>query len=226
MKAVVVYCYPIGPAGNFLPNAVRFLHSYHERPPGIEHDTVIVCNGSPPDDETRFLFGSLPNVEFLYHDNSGWDIGAHQMVAAIMPADMMVFFGANVYIRHSNWLKRSVEVFDKYGDDVYGYAGSGPDARANVWAHVRTECFFCSPSLMNKYPVRVTHNGLRYPFEHGENSFTQWALKDGRRAWIVSTESVYPLHYCDYIPGGYHNGNQETLLVGDRHSQHPFWHCE
>jgi hypothetical protein len=225
----IIYIYPLAGAGPFYDNAIRFLHSYHERPPGMDHQTCIVCNGAPADDETKFLFSSLPNVRFLEHSNAGQDIGAYQLAAQQVPCDVMVFFGASTYFRRSGWLVRMMEVYSKYGPDhLYGCTGNQGDARFNVWPHVRTTAFFCSPHHINAHPMRVTGMGehQRYSYEHGEHGLTQWFLKDNRRAWILAWDGVWPLQQCDQIPGGFHNANQENVVVGDRLTCEPYYHCQ
>jgi hypothetical protein len=219
----------LGGAGKFYERAIRFLQTYHDNPPQYDHDSVIVCNGSPATEEIQFLFSSLPNCRFLERDNSGWDIGAFQLAAQQAPADMMVYFGSETYFRRAGWLARMVEVFSKYGSDhLYGCTGNQGDARFNVWPHVRTTAFFCTPHLINAHPMRVTGTGehQRYAYEHGPDGLTSWVLNQNRRAWIISWDSVWPLHQCDQMPGGFHHGNQEGLIVGDRLTCPPYYHCE
>lgn len=229
MRIAIVYVFPLNGAGKFFDRAIRFLQTYSDHPPGIDHDSVIVCNGSPATEETKFMFECLPNVRFLERDNSGWDLGAFQVASQQVPADMMVYFGAETYFRRAGWLKRMADVFQKHGSDhLYGCTGNQGDARFNVWPHVRTTAFFCKPDLLNAHPMRVTGTGEheRYAFEHGEHGLTSWVLKQNRRAWIISWDSVYPLHVCDSIPGGFHNANQFNLVVGDRLTMQPYYHCE
>lgn len=173
------------------------------------------------------MFGSLPNCGFIEHDNSGQDCGAFQYAAKNIPADMMVFFGTHTYFKRPGWLKRMVDTFNQYGQmHLYGSTGNQGDARFNVYPHIRTTAFWCSPSIINECPLRVTHNGLRYLWEHGPDGLTSWVIKENRRAWIVAWDNVYPLHICDSIPEGFHRGNQTNVLVGDRLTAPPYWHCE
>lgn len=216
----VVYIFP---GQGYLNQAVRFLQTYHDYPPGMDHQTVVVCNGVPADDETRFLFGSLPNLKLIEHDNSGKDCGGYQLAARVVPAEMMVFFGAETYFRRAGWLSRMAEIFGKYGHDhLYGATGNQGDARFNVYPHIRTTAFFCRPSLVNDCPLKVTHNELRYLWEHGPDGLTSWTIKQGKRAWVVGWDCVFPLHECNNMPGGFHNGTQFNLLVGDRLCRIPY----
>lgn len=224
MKIAVTYIYPNAGAGGYFELAMRFMQTYHEHPPGLDHDTVIVCNGKPGTDETRFYFGSLPNLTLLDHDGSGYDIGGFQAAARNYPCDLMLFFGSTAYFRHANWMKRVVESFNTHGDTIYGAMGNQGAQHAHVKPHIRTTGFWLSPSLMNSYPILVTRPEQRYEYEHGVSGLTSWLISQGKQPWVVSVYSGdYVLQACDSIPEGYHNGNQTNLLFGDRLTCSPYY---
>jgi hypothetical protein len=225
-KITLVYIYPMGGAGVFRQNAEAWLESYRRNPSGMEHDTLIVCNGVPPTEEARSLF-SISNATFLHHDNTGWDIGGFQAAARQSSASLMVFCGSSSYFRGPGWLARIYESFTQFGDTLYGAMGVNA-SRPGLWPHVRTTGFWCSPALFNSYPHLISQTGAggqRYDFEHGQNSITNWVKSRGGQVWIVGWDSVYPLDDCDAMRGGYQRDNQENLLVGDRLSRPPFYHC-
>lgn len=226
LKISVVYIYPEAGANGHINKAVEFLDSYQLHDPGMDHDTVIVCNGSPCNDDTKRLFGWLPNCTFLNYTGSGKDIGGYQLAAQSVPCDFMVFFGGNTYVRKPGWLYRMAETWLKHGDTLYGSMGNSGEVAygRQVYPHVRTTGFWMSPDLMNRYPVRVTQDGQRYPFEHGSNCLSSWIYAQGKEVWIVGWSGEYPLAVCSSIPNGFHNGNQSDLLVGDRISRPPYFH--
>jgi hypothetical protein len=226
LKIVCVYIYPLAGANGHFDRALKFLQTYAGNPPGIAHETVIVCNETPANDETKFLFGCMPGVQFLNHDGSGMDCGGYQLAARTVPADMMVFFGGNSYFRRPHWLTQMTWAFQKFGDTLYGSTGNQGDKRFGVYPHVRTTGFWCSPQLINRHPLKVTHNGLRYPFEHGPEGLTTWVLNQNKMAYIVAWDGAYPVLSCDMIPGGFHQANQENVLIGDRLTAPPYHHCE
>jgi len=218
-KIVLVYCYPMNGHGGFSTKALEFSQSYERNPPGMEHDTVVVCNGASATQPSKDLFNALPNVTFLDHDNSGWDIGAFQLAARTVPADLMVFFSAHTYFRRPGWLKRMWETYQQLGDTLYGSTGNQGDLRFNVHPHIRTTGFWCSPTLFNAYPYRITQGGgggQRYEAEHGVTCLTNWVKQQGRTPWIVGWTDIKSVDECNSIVGGYHNGLQENLLIGDR----------
>lgn len=223
MKIVCVYVYPM--MGGFADYAERFVGSYCANPPMRDHQMIVVSNGGPPNALAVEQFSNIGGTMFLRHDNSGQDIGAYQMAAMKVPCDLMVFFGASAYFRRPGWLRRMVSAYQCYGEGLYGCTGNQGDVRFNVWPHVRTTGFWCNPKLLNEHPLRVSDNNQRYPFEHGEDGLTSWVLSKKLPALIVGWNQVAPLHQCDAMPGTFHKGNQENVLVGDRLTHPPFYHC-
>ena len=219
LKIELVYCYPLNGHQGFSTKALEFAQSYMRNPPGLAHDTTIVCNGAPATQPSRDLFNGLPNLTFIDHDNSGWDIGAFQMAAKRSSAQLMVFCGSHMYFRKPNWLKRMQETFLEFGDTLFGSTGNQGDLRFGVHAHVRTTGFWCSPQLFAAYPHLVTSTGgggQRYLMEHGENCLTNWIRQQGKTAWICGWDCMFPVQQCDSMPEGYHQGMQNNLILGDR----------
>src|SRR5260221_5060464 len=227
LKIEGLYVLPLTGHQGFSSKALEFALSYQRNPPGLKHDTTIVCNGAPATQPTKDLFNGLPNLTFIDHDNSGWDIGAFQMAAKRSAAQLMLFCGAHTYFRKPGWLKRMQETFVAFGDTLFGSTGNQGDLRFNVHAHVRTTGFWCSPQLFAQYPHLVTTQGgggERYAMEHGENCLTNWIRQQGKVAWIAAWDGLWPVQNCDSIPNGYHKGDQSNLVVGDRLTMPPYYH--
>lgn len=227
LKIAMVYCYPLNGNQNFAPIAANFVASYVRCPPGLKHDTIVVCNGEPASDTSKALFNPIPNCTFIDHDNSGWDIGAFQLAAQNADCEMMVFCGAHTYFRKPNWMMRMREVFEMFGDTLYGSTGNQGDIGFGVYPHVRTTGFWCSPTLMRQYPVKVTQGGAggqRYEMEHGSNCMTNWIIRAGKKALIVGWNSVHEVSDCNSMINGFHNGDQSNVLVGDRLTAPPYYH--
>lgn len=226
MNIIVVYCYPFNGRDGRRQHAERFVDTYRRFPGHADHTLVVVSNGEPPDHNTTRLFDTLPKVSYFLHDDSGWDIGAYQHVARDIKADLMVFMGGSAYLRREGWLKRIEEVANQYGTkNLFGSMPSGGNG-AGVWDHIRTNGFWMHPEVMLGYPVLIHDPGQRYPFEHGSNCLTQWCartLKVGVAA--VTFDGVYGMDKWQNIPEGFRNGQQKALLIGDRLSCPPFYHC-
>lgn len=224
-KITLVYIFPLDGQQGFCCDAVKFTQSYLSNPPGMEHNTMIVCNGAPAADTSKALFAGLPGLFYVDHDNSGWDIGGFQMAAKTSSSDLMVFCGSRAYFRKPNWLIRMWEVFCEFGDTLYGSMGNQGDERFNVFPHVRTTGFWCSPRLLREYPHVVTQGGgggERYQAEHGNTCISNWVKRQGKQCWIVGFDCVFPLETCDGMPGGFQKGDQYNLLTGDKNSKIPY----
>jgi hypothetical protein len=224
MKIIVVYVYPLGGRDGHLELANRFLNTYHAFPPGVDHETVVVCNGGPTDGETEYLFGSLPGLKLLAHDDSGYDIGAYQKAAATYDSDLMVFLGGSSYLKCVGWLGRFAEARERHGDTLFGSMGNRGAVQFGVHPHIRTTGFAMSPALLRKYPTIVKSREQRYPFEHGPKCLTSWIYGQRKTPLVVVWTGEYPMAKWDEIPNGYHNGDQSNLLIGDRMTAPPFYH--
>jgi len=228
VKIVLCYIFPLDGGGGYREKALQFVESYGRCAAGVDHDTVIVCNGAAPSDDARSIFSGLPGLSFLQHDNSGWDIGGFQLAARTVPCDLMVFCGGSAYFRIPGWLERMAQMFLELGDTLYGSTGNQGDSRVGVYPHVRTTGFWCSPSLLAKYPFLVTQGGgggQRYAAEHGPNCVCNWLASQGKTSWVVGATDALPVTQCDSLANGFHHGNQEGVLVGDRLTCPPYYHC-
>lgn len=221
LKVEVVYVYPM--LADYHAYAQTFVDSYLQNDPLIEHQLTVVCNGAQPNDKVKELFSKLPNVMFLVHDNSGYDIGAFQKASSKSLADMIVFFGATSYVKGKGWLLRMAQAFLKLGPAQYGAMGNRGTPQCNVFPHIRTTGFWTAPHLFNAYPAKITRPEQRFPFEHGPNCFTTWLTRRGVSSWVVTHSAEYAWEQWD-CPNGFHNGTQSDLLCGDRVTKPPHYH--
>ena len=218
----VMYCCPTEYFGaQHFNYAQRFAKTMEQFDPGFDFTFVVVSNGGAPSEAVCQTFGQFA-PHFLVHDDSGMDIGAYQIAAQSASCDLMLFFGGSTYIRGNNWARRVMESYEKHGNALYGVMGHTGDDRFNVFPHIRTTGFWCPPSLMNTYPLRIRMSEQRYPFEHGHNCLTQWVRRQGLKALVVTWDHEYEQDMWGAIPGGYHNGTQFGMLFGDRLSEPPF----
>ena len=92
-----------------------------------------------------------------------------------------------------------------------------------VWPHIRTTAFWADRDLFNSYPVSVTRNDQRYPFEHGKDCITSWATANGVKALVVEWDYVTEWAEWDNSPNGYHRGDQSGLLALDHICEPPIY---
>lgn len=209
-RIALVYVYPIfGEPHDAL--ARRFAETYRRYQPQPPHELVIVSNGGPATAGMRKVFENLA-CAWLEHDDTGWDIGAYRKAAALLPCDLMVFLGGSSHLRGPGWLERILETFALHGPALYGAMGS------HLYdPHIRTTGWWCPPALLNGYPYPVnSEQSSRYQFEHGPNSITRWALRQGLKALMVTWHGVYEAAQWATIPNGFQQGDQSALIIGDR----------
>lgn len=224
MKVVCVYVYPLNGEHGYDEKAYRFIESYNLAPPGMDHETVIMCNGGPTDTRTELFFAGLPNCRLMYHDNSGLDIGAFQAAARAISCDLMVFFGSSTYFKRAGWMNRIVGSYQSHGDAIYGCTANSGQLSVGVHPHIRTTAFWMSPLLFSNYPVKVIHQNQRYPFEHGPGCLTSWVRTQGKQAWVVAWQGDYAMGQWETIPNGLHRGDQSNVIIGDRLTCPPYYH--
>jgi hypothetical protein len=199
--------------------------TYRNNAPGYPHELFVICNGGDIAPELKAeVFSGLNGTKYFPHDDSGWDIGAYQKFCKQSTHDMVVFLGGSTYLRRPNWLLAMVESFLRHGpNNLYGAMGNNGVSVQNVFPHLRSTAFWCSPELMNSYPYHVTDPHQRYPFEHGPHCFTQWVRDLGYKALAVDAEGEHEAGHFNDSPNGFHRGNQGALLVGDRLSSPPYY---
>lgn len=194
--------------------------------PGIEHELIVACNGGEPTGPMKEIFKQLGPVTYFYHDDSGWDIGAFQAFAKQSKHDMLVFLGGSAYSRRAGWLLRMAESWlGAGGEALFGACGNLGDKRSNVFPHIRTTGFWCAPMILNEYPVIVRDPSMRYPFEHGQQSLTQWARMNSIPVLVSDFSGVYEYPYWNDGANGYHRGDQRDLVIGDRLTAPPYYHA-
>lgn len=184
MKIVVAYIVVSG--GSITNDYVsRFVGTYLAHPPGIDHETVIVCQGGPLPLETGLMFTPM-RCSFMPRENDpGWDVSAHQDVAKQIPCDMLVCLGESVYFHRDGWLRRLEYAWNKFGPGMYGIWSSNL-----VRPHMNTTGFAVDPKLLLGHST-PRNRKERYEFEHGLRSFWRTANAFGRPTKLVTFDGIY-----------------------------------
>lgn len=195
--------------------ASRFVTTYIEYPPGVEHDTFIICNGGPLDSSFRVIFSGIEAKMWPRVNDPGWDISAY-IAAAKGPCisyDMMLCLGESVYFHREGWLKRLVDVWNRVGKGMYG-----PFSSNAVRGHLNTTAFCTAPDLLRQYPRVVMDRAERYEFEHGEHSLWRTISRRGFPVRLVTWDG-------DWTPRNWRvphdilwRGTQANCLMWCNHS--------
>lgn len=221
--ATIVYVYPVLQGGKFEAYADRFLRSYEACPPGMDHQTIVVVNNARPTPAIQARFAKLPNLRMLFHDNTGYDLGAFRKASLQCQTDQIVFLGASTFFSKEGWLKRMMEASAKHGLGLYGAMGNKGDARYRVWPHIRTTAFWTHPTVYNLYPRPVKKSVERHAFEHGPHNFSGWVASQGLPVKVVSWAGEYDWANWDDDPEGFQRGKQLNVLAGDHICEPPYY---
>ena len=208
MNVAVVYCCPTVERRTYYSYARNFARTWIAHPPGYPHKFFIFVNGTEWPTQFSSEFSQIP-YRYEFHDNVGWDIGAFQRAAAVIPCDLLVCLGAHIAFNHDNWLKTIVDNFIENGPGLYG-----PWGAMFPTVHVRTTAFWCPPELLASYPFYVQSDRLsRYGFEHGQNSFTKWTQDAGFPVYMLTTKGCFePAKWDDMSPTG-----PESIMLDKQH---------
>lgn len=214
MKIIVCYiCVTHGPVTEDF--AARFVTTYHEYPPGIEHDTLIIANGGPLPTHLTVLFSGMNAISFPRKNDGGWDISAY-IEASKGPCcgyDMMLCCGESIYFHRTGWLKRLSSAWMQNGPGMYGSLSSNL-----VRSHLNTTGFCCHPSFLSGYPMLVHDKSSRYAFEHGEQSFWRRLYRKGIPVRLVTWDGEYSPQSWRSPPNILWRGNQTNCLMWCQHT--------
>lgn len=170
----------------------------------------------------RSFKGDYPHqLIWNLHDSPGRDIAAHQAITPYLNCDFAVFMSARVSLKRYDWLGKLVAARLKYGEGMYGFMASdeacplAPNKLPN--RHLRTCCFGIDPHLMPTDPMaRTMEDGFQ--FESGEFGLSSRMRRNDKAALLVCVDGVYTYHEWRSVHRGFRSGDQDNLLIHDRHS--------
>lgn len=221
-KVAVVYVFVTGQSPVYSLAAHKFSTKVQLCPAGVDHEMIVVCNGPPPVQTESDLFCGLPSLRFIQSDDRAFDISAFQDAAQQTDADLMIFLGGNTYPTRPDWAKKCLEIWQQYGDGIYGAMGNQGDEQVNVTPHLRTTGFWMPRKLFNAYPIKVNAASARYEFEHGKTSISNWVRQKGLPALVVGWHDTRDVLVADSLPDGFHKGSQSNLIFRDRLTDPPY----
>lgn len=212
MKPLLVYPLPFNIWQHYSAYAMRFTDTLKHYDPGADFELVATCHYGMPTDKIREMFYGI-KARFESYNKDGCQIGAQQEVAGYTESNrIMVCLTGHAYFFREGWLDRILRAFWEHGDGLYGVAASREGT-----LHLRTSCFAFKASLLRAYPFPCRSREDCDLFEHGPDCFSRWVqTKKKRPVKVVHWDSINDLE--EHIPNSYRHGNQEQMLVWDRHS--------
>jgi hypothetical protein len=116
----------------------RFMRSYEEHPPGIEHDFVVVLKGyDGPDPPPEYLDRVAPHGgTLLALDDTGFDIGSYWAAGRALHHTSFCFLNSFSGIRDDSWLAKLAH-HHAPGVGIVGASGSWESHRSGWNEHLR-----------------------------------------------------------------------------------------
>lgn len=212
LKIALIYIYVNG-GGIHDQYARRFVRTYSQFPPGIDHNTIIAVNGGQISNAIRAMFSTIPNSRFFPRNNNGWDIGAYQEIASTLKCDAMLCLGESVYYHRKDWMIPLVNAWVKYGEGIYG-----PYASYQNKPHLNTTAFMCSPALLQSYEQPIVTHAERYRFESTENNVSFRAIRHGLPTKLVTWDGTYEMGQWRSGKNIIRRGDQSNCLMWCNHT--------
>lgn len=213
---VAYTCVSQGPISDHY--AARFVSTWHEFPPGVETDLVVICNGGPLNTRLSMVFAPICPT-FFPRTNKDWDIGGYHEAAwgPCAGYESMLCIGESVYFHKEGWLKRLDDAWKSIGPGMYG-----PFASNLLRPHLNTTAFFTSPLLLQRDPLNTSD---RYAWEHGDHSFWKHVARNGMPVRLVTWDGEWEPRAWRVPRNILWRGNQSNCLMWcnhtDRYSESP-----
>ena len=221
MKITLAYLTPLDEWVTFGPCAKRFVDTYRQFPPQIDHELLVVgCNGTGLDAIWR-VFKDVSSRFETYHGR-GRDCGAGQTIAHKVDCDFLVLANAGVYFHRDGWLRRFAEARMEHGEGLYGASASYesyPYSLGRLNPHIRTAFYGCNPKTFRQYPFKIDTHEKCFKFESGEWKFLQWFEDRGEPSLLVTWDGCYQKQDFRKPPNVFRKGDQSGNIVYDRHTE-------
>jgi len=207
----------------FKPFVNRYLSTLVRIDPGADYLLHPVYTAEW-NDELKSLFNGI-NHEPTHYPGQGWDIGAAQWMAHLLPPDdLVVSFSTRSYFHRDGWLAELIKAREKFGPGLYGTSSSH-----QYKGHVCVRSYLLDVKDYQSYPWTIDSRALGpcfeagVPYTHpevgkGMLSITDWMLRRGP-VKVVRFDGVFDWKKAILTPGGFRSGDQREMLVWDKHSQ-------
>ena len=196
----------------FKPFIQRFCDTWRKFPPGVRCTVYAVTQGADASEQLIDMFIGLPVVFERY--DKGADLGAQQYIARVSDDAFQVNMTTRCYFHREGWLARLVAARNDFGPALYGVSSSMEGGRF----HICTRAFSYDTADFKLYPHDITSRDQGVFFECGEGCLTDWMKSIGRFPYLVTWDTVQLATQWVEVENGFRNGNQEQMLVWDKHS--------
>src|SRR6516164_4243591 len=178
----ICFCCPAG--DHHLSFAYRFLQTYLNFPPMIEHE-LIILTGPGDEAEAVEIVAACNRVKVVPTPDFAKDLSRYETWVKQSTAECVMMLGGSTYCRRPGWGLRAFTAFQQMGrNNLYGacgHTGAGP-----VRPHLRSTGFWGSPSMLARYPGWPRNEIGRYTAEHGSGCMSDWFASQGATCWVIN----------------------------------------
>lgn len=213
----------------------RFLRSYRDHPPGIEHRLVLVFKEFRDSDHSAPWDAAAAQVAHVRVEmpEPVLDVGAYRRVALAADAHRLCFTNSNAEVLADGWLSALDRALDEPHAGMVGATGSWESAysAAPIWLkplrrrhfrpfpnpHLRTNAFMLDRQLVLDldWPDVGTSKLAALRFESGRRSIGAQVLERGLSIEVVGRDGRRYAWQEWPASGTFRSGDQSNLLVGD-----------
>jgi hypothetical protein len=223
MKVAIAYPVPCDSQetwDRFKPFVQRFINTWNKFPPGIRVQVSFVVCGNWFYEFQMMSLKMMPDptsYHLVYYPGNGCDFGAQQFLSwRHQENTFQVNFTTRAYFHRAGWMARLVAARNLYGPGLYGMSC----AKEGGKFHLCTRGFAYDTDDYALYPTEIVSRDQGVFMECGDGCLLDFFHGIGREAHIVYWDKV---GRCDEKamdwPNSYRNGNQEQMLVWDKHTQ-------
>lgn len=159
------------------------------------------------------MFLGMPVIFERY--DKGADLGAQQYIARVSDDAFQVNMTSRCFFHREGWLRHLVNYRNHHGPSLYGVSTS-KEGSTNGW-YVCTRGHTYDVEDFKLYPHDIHTKDQGMAVECGDMSISRWFENIGRKCLLSTWDGCYPLGTI--IENAFRNGNQEQMLVWDRHTE-------
>lgn len=204
--------------------AQKFIYSYIQNRPGIEHNLYIIYKGFDSEKSlitAQRLFANIKSSS-LYLSDHGYDIAAYISASKKVNEKFIIFLNSHSRIICKDWLLKLYLNLIQPGIKLVGATASFesldvyPGFPSFPNPHIRTNAF-----MINRiYFIALTNNIVinnkmdAMLFESGKKSLTNMVLRDGDVRVVGKNGMGYPINFWP-VSKIFKESKQDNLMVSD-----------
>jgi hypothetical protein len=203
----------------------RFLISYRVYPSGMAHDLLVVFKCFNNDEELseyKSILGDIPYKSINL--NIGLDINSYFEITKYFGHEYFCYLNSSSIILGSDWLLKLYNHISLPDVGLVGVMGSYESLKFDFCDpfpnyHIRSVGFMLSRENMSSlYTQPILNKDDAYRFESGKTGLTKTILSKNLKVLVVGKNGIGYEKENWWESNTFRSGEQENLLIGDKHS--------